>query len=239
MSDDTLLQPDRVLIVMAHPDDAEFGAAGTIARWADAGAHITYVVVTDGSKGSEDPEMTDERLSKLRMKEQRAAAEVLGVAEVVFLGYPDGEVFNTIELRRDIVRQIRLHKPDVIMTLDPTNRFPGGNRINHPDHLAVGDTTLNAVFPLARDRLNFPEHEAEGLEPHKVLEVFLTFTDQPNEIVDIEDTIETKVAALEQHVSQVGDREDFDEYVRERTRETAEGTPYDYAEKFRRITLSK
>lgn len=239
MTNDTLIQPDRVLIVMAHPDDAEFGAAGTIARWANNGAEITYVVVTDGSKGSEDPEMTGERLSKIRMKEQRAAAEVLGVSEVVFLGYPDGEVFNSIELRRDIVRQIRLHAPDVIMTLDPTNRFPGGNRINHPDHLAVGDTTLNAVFPLARDRLNFPEHEAEGLEAHKVLEVFLTFTDQPDEVVDIGDTIETKVAALEQHVSQVGGRDDFAEYVRRRSRETAEGTPYEYAETFRRITLSK
>lgn len=236
---DTFIQPQRVLAVLAHPDDPEFGAAGTIARWARGGVAVTYVIVTDGSKGSDDPEMTGERLSTIRIAEQRAAAEVLGVAGVVFLGYPDGEVFNTMELRRDIVRQIRLHRPDVIMTFDPTNRFPYGNRINHPDHLAVGDATLNAVFPLARDRLNFPEHEEEGLKPHKVLEIFMTFTNEPNEWIDIHSTIGVKVAALQEHASQVGYREEFEEYIRQRARETADGTPYEYAEAFRRITLER
>lgn len=239
MANDTLLHPERVLAVCAHPDDLEFGAAGTVARWTRNGAHVVYVVVTDGSKGSDDPEMTGERLSEMRMAEQRAAAEVLGVAEVVFLGYPDGEVFNTPALRGDIVHQIREHRPDVIVTLDPTNRFPGGNRINHPDHIAVGDTTLNAVFPLARDRLTFPEHEAEGLAPHKVLNVLLSFTGEPNEWVDIAETVDVKIAALKRHVSQVGGRRNFDEYVRERARATAEGTPFEYAEAFRRITLKK
>ncbi|MFQ5617039.1 MAG: PIG-L deacetylase family protein, partial [Anaerolineales bacterium] len=163
-------QPERVLVISAHPDDPDFGAAGTVACWAKSGAKITYVIVTDGSKGSSEPDMTSKELIEIRETEQRAAAEVLGVAEVVFLGYEDGRAANTIELRRDLVRQIRLHRPDVLITHDPAARIINNRYINHPDHRAVGDAALDAVFPLARDRLNFPEHEAEGLEPFKALD---------------------------------------------------------------------
>jgi LmbE family N-acetylglucosaminyl deacetylase len=253
-------KPQRVLAIVAHPDDPEFGAGGTIARWVRSGSQVTYVIVTDGSKGSNDPEMTSERLVQVRQTEQRAAARVLGVPEVVFLGYPDSTVYDTLELRRELVRQIRLHRPDVVVTHDPTARFisyAGHSRLSHPDHRAVGDAALDAVFPLARGRLNFPEHEGEGLVPHKVLDIFLTSTNEPNEWVDITETIEQKIAALWEHRSQIGDPEALATRIRAWAREMAacacatpsaalrvpagagEGTLYIYAECFRRITLSE
>jgi LmbE family N-acetylglucosaminyl deacetylase len=240
--ENSLASPQSVLVIFAHPDDPEFGTAGTIARWVRGGARVVYVIVTDGSKGSDDPAVTGEQMEQVREAEQLAAAKVLGVSEVVFLGYPDGEIYNTVELRRDLVRQIRLHRPEVVVTHDPTARFVIYNdrvRINHPDHRAVGDTALDAVFPLARDRLNFPEHEREGLAPHKVLDVFLTSTNEPNEWVDITETIEQKIAALWEHHSQIGDPQELAERIRERAREIAKDTPYTYAERFRRITLSR
>jgi LmbE family N-acetylglucosaminyl deacetylase len=218
-----ILHPDRVLFIVAHPDDPDFGAGGTTARWVRNGTKVVYVIVTDGSKGSNDPEISPERLQAIRQAEQRAAAQVLGVSEVVFLGYPDGEVYNTPQLRRDLVRQIRLFRPDVVVTHDR----------------AVGDTALDAVFPLARDRLNFPEHAREGLEPHRVLNILLQSTGQPNEWVDIEPTLDLKIAALREHRSQIGDPEDLAKRIREGAHERADGTPYTYAEHFRRITLRR
>jgi LmbE family N-acetylglucosaminyl deacetylase len=232
-----LFQVERVLFIVAHPDDPDFGAGGTTARWVRRGAQVTYVIVTDGAKGSQDPELVGARLSQIRQVEQRAAAQMLGVSQVVFLGYADGEVYNTPELRRDLVRQIRLHRPDLVVTHDPTARFIGHTWINHPDHRAVGDTALDAVFPLARDRLNFPEHEHEGLAPHKVLNVFLTPTNEPNEWVDISETLDLKIAALWEHHSQIGDPEALAARIRQRAHEYAEGTPFTYAERFRHIAL--
>ena len=229
-------QPDRVLVIVAHPDDPEFGAAGTVARWTRAGAEVTYVIVTDGDKGSSEPGMTREAIPRQRHAEQVAAAKVAGVDEVVFLGIRDGEVENSLELRGLLVRQIRLHRPDIIVTHDPTT-YIGPHRINHRDHRTVGATTLDAIFPLARDRLNFPEHEQEGLEAHNVLDVFLLFTDQPDYWVDISDTIDVKIAALSEHKSQVGDLKELDERMRERCRLSAENLSFEYAETFRRITL--
>jgi LmbE family N-acetylglucosaminyl deacetylase len=234
-----ILHPDRVLFIVAHPDDPDFGAGGTTARWVRNGTKVVYVIVTDGSKGSNDPEISPERLQAIRQAEQRAAAQVLGVSEVVFLGYPDGEVYNTPQLRRDLVRQIRLFRPDVVVTHDPTTRFYETGWLNHPDHRAVGDTALDAVFPLARDRLNFPEHAREGLEPHRVLNILLQSTGQPNEWVDIEPTLDLKIAALREHRSQIQDPEDLAKRIREGAHERADGTPYTYAEHFRRITLRR
>ena len=232
-----LFQVERVLFIVAHPDDPDFGAGGTTARWVRCGAQVTYVIVTDGAKGSQDPQLVGARLSQIRQAEQRAAAQMLGVSQVLFLGYPDGEVYNTPQLRRDLVRQIRLHRPDLVVTHDPTARFIGHTWINHPDHRAVGDTALDAIFPLARDRLNFPEHEREGLAPHKVLNVFLTPTNEPNEWVDISETLDLKIAALWKHHSQIGDPEALAARIRQRAQDYAEGTPFTYAERFRHIAL--
>jgi LmbE family N-acetylglucosaminyl deacetylase len=232
-------QPERVLVIVAHPDDPEFGAAGTCAVWAAQGAEVTYGLVTDGSKGSSEEDMTREKLIEVREAEQRQAAEAVGVSQLVFLRQPDGEVSNTYELRELLVRQIRKFRPDVLVTHDPTSRIVGGRYLNHRDHRVVGDTTLDAIFPLARDRLNFPEHEAQGLAPHKVLDVFLIFSDQPNYWVDITTTVEHKIKALQAHKSQVGDPEELAERIYERTRAAAEHVSFEYGEAFRRVQLRR
>jgi len=230
-------EPERVLVVVAHPDDPEFGAAGTVALWASRGAQVTYVIVTDGSKGSAEKEMTREKLVALREAEQRRAAEEVGVSEVVFLGQTDGEIENNDALRELLVRQIRIYKPEVLVTHDPTSRIVGGSYLNHRDHRTVGDAALDATFPLARDRLNYPEHEQEGLDPHKVLDVFLIFSDQPNYWVDISSTIELKIKALQAHKSQIANLDELPDRIRERGRAVAEKVSFEYGETFRRVQL--
>lgn len=231
--------PERVLVVVAHPDDPEFGAAGTVALWASQGAEVTYVIVTDGSKGTAEKEMTREKLIALREEEQRKAADAAGVANLVFLRQPDGEIENNAHLRELIVRQIRTYRPDVLITHDPTSRIVGGRYLNHRDHRTVGDAALDATFPLARDRLNFPEHEAEGLDPHKVLDVFLIFSDKPNYTVDISSTIDQKIASLAAHESQISHMEDMPERIRERGRAAAEHVSFEYGETFHRVQLNR
>lgn len=232
-------QPQKVLVICAHPDDPDFGAAGLVARWASEGAEVIYVIVTDGSKGSAEPDMTRQKLVALRQQEQRAAAQALGVSQVVFLGLTDGEVQNNYETREMIVRQIRLHKPDVLITHDPTSRILDNTYLNHTDHRVVGDTVLDAVFPLARDRLNFMEHEQEGLQPHKVLDVFLLFSNEPNYWVDISGTMDKKIAALMAHRSQIGEPEEMEEHLRQRARQAAEHVSFEYGEAFRRVRLRR
>jgi LmbE family N-acetylglucosaminyl deacetylase len=233
------IQPERVLVITAHPDDPEFGSAGTVAGWAHNATRVTYVIVTNGSKGTDDPSITSQQLVEMRQEEQRAAAAILGVSEVVFLGYPDGEIYNTPELRRDLVRQIRLHRPELLITHDPTARIMRNEWINHPDHRAVGDTALDAVFPLARDRYNFPEHVEEGLQPHKVLDVFLIGTNEPNTWIDITETLELKIEALQQHRSQIKDPQELAQRMRQRAEDYAQDQPYKYAEPFRHIRLRR
>lgn len=232
-------EPKNVLVICAHPDDPDFGVAGTVACWASQGVKVTYVIVTDGSKGSPEPNMTREKLIRLREEEQRKAAEILGVAEVIFLRQPDGEIRNTYELQEMVVRLIRKYKPDVLVTHDPTARIVDNAYLNHIDHRVVGDAVLDSVFPLARDRLNFPQHEEEGLEPHKVLDIFLLFTNQPNYWVDITDTIDKKIAALKEHKSQVGDLDKLEGRIRDRARKRAEKVSFEYAEIFRRVQLQR
>jgi len=231
--------PKNVLVICAHPDDPDFGVAGTVAKWTSQGAKVTYVVVTDGSKGSPEPKMTKEKLIKLREEEQRKAADILGVDEVVFLGQPDGELRNTFKLQEMLVRLIRTYKPDVLVTHDPTARIVDNVYLNHNDHRVVGDAVLDSVFPLARDRLNFPEHEKEGLEPHKVLDIFLLFTNEPNYWVDITNTIDKKIAALKAHKSQIGDPDELEERIRDRARLRAKKVSFEYAEIFRRVQLQR
>lgn len=206
----------RALVVVSHPDDAEFGAAATIASLTAAGARVDYVVTTDGGKGTDDPAVRPEQLSATRIAEQRAAADVLGVSEIVHLGYPDGYLTPSLELRRDISRQIRRFRPDLVLTQNPQRRLDHNPFIGHPDHLATGEATLAAVYPAARDRLNFPELADEGFEPWKVRQVLLFGVEQPNLWVDVADTFEVGLAALRRHLSQVGDRDDVETRVRER-----------------------
>lgn len=220
MADETNAEnrPQRVLGVFAHPDDAEFFAGGTFARWAAEGAEIIFLLATSGDKGSDAPEMTSEQLAEIREAETKKAAEALGVREVIFLRYKDGELYPDLALRRDITRIIRLKRPDTIVTLDPTKFWSGTRSLNHPDHRAIGAATLEAVFPTARDRLNFIELERdEGLETHKVLTVYIAGAQEPTTAVDVTDYIETQVQALYHHKSQIKEPEKLHERLYERS----------------------
>ncbi len=211
-----LISPlERVLVVISHPDDAEFGAAATIAAFTAAGARVDYVVTTDGGKGTDDPAVRPEQLTATRIAEQRAAADVLGVSEIVHLGYPDGYLTPSLDLRRDISRQIRRFRPDLVLTQNPQRRLDHNPFIGHPDHLATGEATLASVYPAARDRLNFPELLEEGLEPWKVRQVLLSGVEQPNLWIDVAATFEVGLEALKRHVSQV-DGQDVETRMRER-----------------------
>lgn len=225
------------MVIIAHADDAEFGAAGTIAKWVREGKEVTYVVATNGNKGSADPSMTTERLAEIREAEQRAAAKVLGVKRVIFLGYPDGELEHTLKLRKDLTRQIRKYKPDIVLTPDPTTWYYGDRYVNHPDHRAIGAAALAAIFPSARDRLTFAELLADGLEPHKVSELYMTIATQPDVWVDIDETMETKIEALREHRSQMGCMDAVEKRVRERAETMAAGRGMKYAEAFKRMML--
>jgi LmbE family N-acetylglucosaminyl deacetylase len=228
--------PDRAMVIVPHTDDAEFLAAGTVALWAREGTEVTYVIVTNGDKGSDDPNMTGERLVEVRKAEQQRAAASLGVKEVLFLGYEDSMLQPTLELRRDLARVIRAQRPYTLVTFDPTTRFIRDNYPNHPDHRATGDAAVDAVFPAARDRLTFPELLDEGLEPHKVRELWLGASSSPNHWVDIEPVLERKIAALRMHESQLG-RFPLEEFIPEMAKAEARGSPYTYAESFRRLVL--
>ncbi len=228
---------ERVMVITAHPDDAEFTAAGTVAKWTREGVTVIYVICTDGSRGSNDPEVTPEDLVAIRKAEQDAAARVLGVAEIVYLGYEDGTLQHTLALRRDLTREIRRYRPDIVVCPDPTVRYYGDSYLNHPDHRAAGDAALDAVFPSARTRYIFPELLAEGLEPHTVRQVYVRNSASPNLWVDISDTIELKIAALREHESQVSRSQGWEEKVRARARGEAMGQGMAYAESFKRIVL--
>jgi len=227
--------PASAMLVVAHPDDAEFMAAGTVAKWAGGGCEVTYVVITNGDKGSDDPEMTSPRLAVLREAEQRAAGAVLGVRNFEFLGYPDGYLQPTLELRRDVARLIRRYRPHVLVTFDPTSRFFSDNYLNHPDHRVAGDVALDATFPTARDRLTFPELLAEGWEPWKVRQVWLTGSTEPNVWVDIGETLALKQEALLKHPSQIDP--EAAGFATEFARMAGASQGIAYAEAFRRFII--
>ncbi len=239
MPNDRLPTPERVLVVAAHPDDIEFGAAGTVARWIDEGATAHYLVVTRGDKGSDDPSVDVAELAVLREREQRAAAAEIGVSGVDFLDEPDGQVEASLRLRERITYAIRALRPEVVMTHDPTVLFVNNEWVNHPDHRAVGQVTVDAVFPTARDPLNFREHLDRGLEPWKVAELFMWSTNEANQIVDISDTLDRKIAALEQHRSQFRDFPETARWLRRRSEELGERAGYQAAEGFRRVMLAR
>jgi LmbE family N-acetylglucosaminyl deacetylase len=199
--------PARVLSIHAHPDDQEFTVGGTLAKWARAGSHVATVCITSGGAGSNEhtpPEMTREALVPIREEEQRQACRVLGIPDVVFLGFEDGMLQATLDLRRELTRVIRRFRPDAVVCGDPTVRYYGSMYMNHPDHRAASDAALDAVFPSAETRLIFPELLAEGLEPHKVRAVFIHGSDSPDTFIDISESLSAKLAALKEHRTQMG-----------------------------------
>jgi len=239
MPDDKLPTPERVLVVAAHPDDIEFGAAGTIARWVTEGSSVRYLLATRGDKGSDDPAADVAALAALREREQRAAATELGVEGVEFLGEPDGQVEPSLRLRERITHAIRSYRPEIVMTHDPTVLFVNNEWVNHPDHRAVGQVTVDAVFPTARDPLNFREHHEAGLAAWKVAELYLWSTNEANQLVDIAATMERKIDALGHHASQFRSFDEIARWVRRRSEELGERAGYRAAEGFRRVTLAR
>ncbi len=231
-------EPGTALVVIAHPDDGEFSVAGTIAGLVKNGWQVVYVVCTDGSRGSNDPLMPPFRMAPIRHHEQFEAARALGVQLVTFLDYEDGTLQPTLELRRDLTRAIRCYRPDIVFCQDPTRSYMLSQYINHPDHRAVAEATLYAVFPSACTRFIFSELLDEGFEPHKVRDVYLYGAMQPDMWVDITENIEAKVNALMAHRSQVGeDREAVGGRLKARSREVGQKYGVEYAEEFKRLTL--
>jgi LmbE family N-acetylglucosaminyl deacetylase len=204
----------RILVITAHPDDVDFGAAGTVARWTDAGTEVSYCIVTDGDAGGSDPSISRPEMVTLRRAEQTAAAKQVGVQDVRFLGYPDGRLEATLGLRKDLARVIRQVRPDRLVSQSPERNYarPG---VSHPDHRAAGSATLDAVYPDARNPFAFPELLAdEGLGPWKVREVWISGSPAPNHYVDITEVFGCKVAALQAHASQTGHMENLEAMLR-------------------------
>jgi len=232
------LKPKVVLGVAAHPDDLEFVAAGSIAKFIAEGAKGYYFILTNANKGTTDRSLTPDRLRDMRRAEQRAAAKRLGVTDVFFGDYEDGALECAQAVKRDIARIIRTVRPDVVITMDPTMVYDiERGFINHPDHRAAGQATLDAVYPLARDHLSFPELLAEGLEPHKVKTVLLTHFGQENAFVDITPYIETKLTALGEHASQLPDPEATLAMVRQWATRLGAKVGAPYAEGFVRLEV--
>jgi len=226
--------PESAMVIEAHPDDAEFTVAGTVAKWAKEGCRVTYVICTDGNAGSLDPDITREKLAEIRRAEQRAACATLGVREVVFLGHDDDQLEPTLALRRELVRAIRQYKPEVVIAGDPTRLFRNGDYINHADHRAAAQAALDAAAPASELPLLWPEVGA----PHRVSRLYVHGSDQANEWVDVTQTIGLKIEALKQHASQLGDW-DPTEMVKEWSAEVGKEKGLAHAESYRVITLRR
>jgi len=231
---------ERVLAVFAHPDDPEFGAGGSMAKLAQDGAEVTYVIVTDGRQGGEDPKQKDSELVAIRQREQRAAAKVLGIKKIEFLGYKDGHLSPNLSLRRDIVRMIRKYRPELVITHIPGRVLDAPMGGSHPDHLAVGEATMAAVYPDSRNPRAFRGLLKEGYAPHIVNEVWIPFWTMGDHFVDISKTLDLKLEALKKHKSQVskpGMEWDVEKWVRKRHRDIGKKGGFRYAESFKRITV--
>lgn len=224
----------EIMVITAHPDDAEFGAAGSVAKWTREGMRAVYVISTNGEKGTDDSGISSQQLAKIREKEQKDAAAVLGVSDVVFLGFPDQGLEDTADFRKAIVKQIRIYKPDMIITSDPYRRY-----IWHRDHRITGQVVLDAVYPYARDHLAYPDLIEEGIMPHKVKKILLFGTEDINLHVDISETFDLKFDALQCHQSQIRQMgiPDFKKWLWERCRKMAEGTDFNLAEAFHEVEV--
>ena len=231
-----MTQTADVMVLAAHPDDAEFGVAGTVARWTNEGKAVVYIICTNGDKGTSDRTLSPEQISAIRKQEQRAAAESLGVREVVFLGYPDQGLEDTAELRKKVVTLIRTYRPKTLVTSDPYRRY-----LWHRDHRIIGQVAMDAVFPYARDHLAYPDLLEKGLEPHKVAEILFWAAEDINYRSDISDTYDRKITALRCHKSQMKALTSSDPFgwLKDRCREMAQGEAYELAEGFHRVELPK
>jgi LmbE family N-acetylglucosaminyl deacetylase len=229
--------PDKAMVIFAHPDDAEIGSGGVVARWIAAGCEVSYVLCTNGSAGTADRSLTPAELARKRAAEQRAAADAMGVKHVVMLGYPDGGLEDTREFLGDVVRALRTHRPHTVFVHDP-HRTQG---FQHRDHRKAGIAATDAVYPYARDHLHFPEHiTGEGLEPHRVRELWYWGADQVNVIVDVTDSIDRQIAALIRHESQVPgfsvpEGQTIGDRVKRNAAELANGYGFEYGAVFRRL----
>lgn len=233
--------PKIAMTIHAHPDDQEFSVGGTLAKWAKAGCEIISVTITSGDSGSNDPTKDGgykAELAKLREGEQQAANAVLGVKEAVFLRYPDGELEPTIQLRKELTRIIRKYKPDVVLIGNPEAWFYGNEYVNHPDHRAAAQAACEAVFPSAGTRLIFTDLLKEGYEPHNVKKLYIHGTDKPDTWVDISGTIDIKVKALQQHVSQVP-VDEVEKWMKDWAKEDAKEKEFEYAESYRVMKFSE
>lgn len=228
--------PKSALVIVAHPDDIDYSCAGTIARWANDGARITYVLCTSGEVGIAEIGMSKTRAAEIREAEQRAAAAIVGVKEVIFLREPDGMLQATLDLRKRLVREIRRFRPEVVVCGDPTVVWAGDHYINHPDHRAAATAALDATFPAAGQPNLFEELEDEGYYAHKPRKVYVTGWHQTDLYVNIEKTMDLKIAALREHKSQMNNW-DPEPRIKERASQHAKGKEMAYAETFRVITF--
>lgn len=229
--------PKRAMAISAHPDDIEFGSVGTLARWVKEGCEVAYVLVTSGDVGIAEPGMTKERAMEIREAESLAAAKLVGVEDVIFLRVGDGMVENTMELRKRLVREIRRFRPEAVVALDPTMMFTPMGGINHPDHRAVGEATMDAIFPAAGQPNLFQELEEEGIYAHKVRKVYVASRGHGDTFIDISSTIDLKIAALKAHDSQVGKAQGLEERIRGFAATIGQGKEMAFAEAFRVLTI--
>jgi LmbE family N-acetylglucosaminyl deacetylase len=229
--------PQRAMFIYAHPDDIEFGVAGTAAKWADHGCEITYVLVTDGNIGSHDQTLTAAQLTQIRHAEQQKAADIVGVKNVVFMGEHDGLTEPTLELRKKIVKLIRQYKPNVIVSGDPTSTFASDDYINHPDHRAVAIAVIDAVFPASEMPLLYNEFAEEGIHAHKINYLYISYGSDPNLYIDITDYFDTKIEALLQHQPSQFKEWDPHPMLAQWSGEAGKIIGVKYAETFRKFVL--
>ena len=230
--------PKRAMVIFAHPDDAEIGAGATAARWSSEGCEITYLQCTTGSSGSNDTKMTSDRIVSIRSAEQRAAADVIGVGEIVVLNHPDGELEANRIFLEEVVYTLRKYRPEIVLTHDQ-HRI---NRFQHRDHRQVGTTVQDAIYPYARDHLHFPDQLTDEIKTYKVKHLFFWGSDQPNIIIDVTDSIDKKIEALEKHESQISGLSfgsDLNLHIRKQHMEEATSYNFEYGETFRMLTARK
>jgi len=230
--------PQSILIILAHPDDPEFFMGATIARWTRMGHRVRYLLLTHGDKGGNDLSLLPDELARLRVVEQKNAAAILGVEQVHFMNYSDGYLVPDLGIRREVTRMIRKEQPDILVSCDPTNLFVSNHYINHPDHRAAGQITVDALFPASGDPYYFPDLLSDGYSTHAPKELWLSLTATPDVIVDVTDTWNLKIQALKEHKSQIGDPIEFEKRMRSRFAEDSDAAHPRYEEQFKRFIFS-